>query len=65
MIARSRIDANVTLLFRACVANLAIKTVAGRQFGWGGTLLKRYQQGPKVSSSRLEICCRVQKQKLA
>tara|TARA_Y100000310_G_scaffold335338_2_gene417150 strand:- start:52724 stop:52855 length:132 start_codon:yes stop_codon:yes gene_type:complete len=42
-----------------------VRTAAGGQFGWGGTLLKRYQQGPKVSSSDLEIQSRVQEQKLA
>jgi hypothetical protein len=45
--------------------DLRIKTVTGRQFGWGGTLLKQYQQGPKVNSFRLEIGKRVQEQKLA
>ena len=44
---------------------LSTETAAGRQFGWGGTLLKRYQQGPKVNSFRLEIGSRVQEQKLA
>ena len=32
------------------------RTPIGGQFGWGGTLLKRYQQGPKVGSGRSEIC---------
>lgn len=41
------------------------ETAIGGQFGWGGTLLKRYQQGPKVSSTGSEIRCRVQEQKLA
>ena len=35
------------------------ETVVGGQFGWGGTLLKWYQQGPKVGSDGLEIRCRV------
>ncbi len=65
MIARLSVNANVTLLFKTCIANPAKGTAAGGQFGWGGTLLKRYQQGPKVSSSRSEIYCRVQEQKLA
>ena len=44
--------------------SLRIKTAIGRQFGWGGTLLKWYQQGPKINSFRLEIGSRVQEQKL-
>lgn len=39
-------------------------TSIGGQFDWGGTLLKRYQEGPKISSSGSEIRCRVQGQKL-
>lgn len=35
------------------------ETVVGGQFGWGGTLLKRYQQGPMVDSVGLEIRRRV------
>lgn len=35
------------------------ETVVGGQFGWGGTLLKWYQQGPKVGSVGLEIRRRV------
>jgi len=39
--------------------------VVGGQFGWDGTLLKQYQQGPRVGSIGLEIQCRVQGQKPA
>ena len=39
-------------------------TIAG-QFGWGGPLLKRYREGPKVGSSGTETRRRVQGQKLA
>ncbi len=41
------------------------RTPVGGQFGWGGTQLKRYQLGPKVDSTGLEILCRVQEQKSA
>ena len=41
------------------LTNLMVRTLIGGQFGWGGTLLKRYQQGPKVSSDGLEIHRRV------
>ena len=41
------------------------RTTVGGQFGWGGTRLKMYQPGPKVSSNGSEIRCRVQEQKLA
>ena len=36
------VDTNVTPLFRIYVANFARKTAIAGQFGWGGTLLKRY-----------------------
>src|SRR5205809_4506675 len=42
--------ANVTPASQDCVANLQGGTTAGGQFGWGGTLLKRYREGPKVGS---------------
>ena len=46
---------DVTPLLRICVAYLEKGTMAGGQFGWGGTPLKFYQRRPKVSSSRSEI----------
>ena len=42
-----------------------VRTPAGGQFGWGGTLLKMYQRGPKVGSTGSEIRCRVEGQKPA
>ncbi len=54
-----------TPLFGAYVANSAMRTAIGGQFGWGGTLLKRYQQGPMVGSSGSAIRCRVQGHKPA
>jgi hypothetical protein len=39
-------------------------TIAG-QFGWGGPLLKRYREGPKVGSGGTETRRRVQGQKPA
>ena len=65
MVARLRVDDNETPLFRVYVANFERRTLIGGQFGWGGTLLKRYQQGPMVGSTRSEIECRVQGQKPA
>ncbi len=55
---------NTTFQNLHCLLALA-RTPIGGQFGWGGTLLKMYQQGPKVNSEGLEILCRVQEQKLA
>ena len=46
-------------------SNSERKTSVDRQFGWGGTPLKRYQGCPKVGSSGSEIRCRVQRQKPA
>jgi len=63
--ARLRIDKIETPLCRIYVTYWETRTAAGRQFGWGGTLLKRYQQGPKVNSRGLEILWGVQEQKLA
>jgi len=54
------VDANVTPLFKIYVANFARRTSIVGQFGWGGTLLKRYQQCPMVGSTRSEIECRMQ-----
>ena len=34
-------------------------TTVGGQFGWGGTPLKKYRGGPKVSSGGTETRCRV------
>ena len=65
MDASSHLDVNVTLLFAFYLANLSEGTSAGGQFGWGGTLLKRYQQRPKVDSDGSEIRRRVQEQKSA
>ncbi len=45
---------NVTPASHDCVANFYGRTPAGGQFGWGGTLLKRYREGPKVGSSGSE-----------
>src|SRR5262252_2029535 len=47
--------ANVTPAPHDCVANLFGGTPAGGQFGWGGTLLKRYREGPKVGSDGSEL----------
>ena len=60
-----RIDKNETPLFRIYVANFEKRTAIVGQFGWGGTLLKQYQQCPMVGSSWSEISCRVQGQKPA
>ena len=65
MIARLRIDADETLPFKIYTTYYANRTLISGQFGWGGTLLKLYQQGPKVDSIRSEIGCRVQEQKSA
>lgn len=65
MDASSHLDANVTPIFLFYLANLSGGTSAGGQFGWGGTLLKRYQQRPKVGSDGSEIRRRVQEQKPA
>jgi hypothetical protein len=65
LVARPRIDANEILTFEIYSTYFERKTAIGGQFGWGGTLLKRYQQGPMVSSTGSEIRCRVQEQKLA
>ena len=56
---------NETLLFGTYAANPAMGTAVGGQFGWGGTLLKEYQQGPMVGSTGSAIRCRVQGQKPA
>ena len=64
MDASSRIDDNVTLPFKIYITHFEKRTSAGGQFGWGGTLLKGYQQGPKISSVGSEIQRRVQRQKL-
>ena len=47
------------------IAYLAIRTTVGGQFGWGGTLLKKYQECPKVGSAESEIQRRVQVHKPA
>jgi hypothetical protein len=66
MIARLYLENNETLAFGIYVAYLLkIRTPAGGQFGWGGTLLKGYQQGSKVGSTGSEIRWRVQRQKPA
>ena len=65
VIARLRVDDNETPLFEIYVANFEKRTSVGGQFGWGGTLLKQYQQDPKVGSSGSEIRSRVQEQKPA
>ncbi len=65
MDASSYLVNNVTLLFEFYLANHKSGTPIGGQFGWGGTLLKRYQQRPKVGSDGSEIRCRVQEQKPA
>ena len=59
-----RHQCNTTLRNLRCSLALAKTPICG-QFGWGGTLLKVYQQGPKVNSTRSEIGCGVQEQKLA
>ena len=56
---------DVTPRIMPCVAYLEKGTLTGRQFGWGGTPLKRYQWRPKVDSDRSEIGCRVQGHKSA
>ena len=60
-----RVGKNETPPSKAYVAYSVKRTAIGGQFGWGGTLLKGYQQGPKVDSTGLEILCRVQEQKSA
>ena len=45
---------NVTPSFGTWIANFERKTTVGRQFGWGGTLLKQYQECPKVGSGGSE-----------
>jgi len=39
----SSLGANVTPLFKIYITHLAKGTPIGGQFGWGGTLLKKYQ----------------------
>ena len=56
---------NVTPSYGTWIANLAIRTSIGGQFGWGGTLLKKYQECPKVGSDESEIRRRVQVHKPA
>jgi len=53
--------------FRICISyrREGAGTTAGGQFGWGGTPLKKYRGGPKVSSGGTETRRRVQGQKLA
>ncbi len=53
--ARLGIDAYETPPNKVCVAYSERKTPVGGQFGWGGTLLKMYQQSPKVGSDGSEI----------
>ena len=65
MVARLWIGNYVTPSFRVYITHREIGTSVGGQFGWGGTPLKMYQWGPKVSSIGSEIRCRVQEQKLA
>jgi hypothetical protein len=65
VVARLRVDANETPVFRVYAANLGRGTAIGGQFGWGGTPLKKYQWRPKVGSIRSEIGSRVQEQKPA
>ena len=38
-----------------------VGTTIGGQFGWGGTPLKKYRGGPKVSSGGTETLRRVQR----
>jgi hypothetical protein len=54
-----------TTLFVLRYSLAKAKTPFDRQFGWGGTPLKRYQQSPKVGSDGSEIRRRVQEQKPA
>jgi hypothetical protein len=63
VVARLRVDANETPVFRVYAANLGRGTAIGGQFGWGGTLLKVYQQRPMFGSGGSEILRRVQGQK--
>jgi hypothetical protein len=47
-------------VFISLTLSMTLGTTVGRQFGWGGTPLKRYRGGPKVSSGGTEIRCRGQ-----
>lgn len=49
------LGANVTLFSKFRLTNFARRTSSGRQFGWDGTPLKRYQRRPKVDSDGSEI----------
>jgi hypothetical protein len=52
-----------TALLQLCLLPTpsGVGTTVGGQFGWGGTPLKKYRGGPKVSSSGTETRCRVQR----
>ena len=63
--ASSRGANDETPLFFEYTSYLARGTAVDGPFGWGGTPTIRNHRGPKVSSIRSEIGCRVQKQKLA
>ena len=46
---------------RVSYRRLRVGTTIGGQFGWGGTPLKKYRGGPKVSSGGTETRRRVQR----
>ena len=41
------------------------KMLPGREFGWGGTSVKRQRRCPKVSVIRTETSCRITGEELA